>query len=475
MSYIRDYLIYSTNNEAPEMFHVYAGYSTLSSAIGRRVWLPRGENVMYPNIYVLLIGSAGSGKSTALRNAKRLLAQLDVPLSYSVETPEGLCRFMGGDAKKDPPVISPCCLPLPWPDGQLRDTHNITIVANEFIDFISKNQEGWTSMLNNIYDEDKYDYRTKNVGEDVLIGPYVVLLGAIPTETQKKLQRQEIIDTGFARRAILQYGERRTHDPHPDPIFGDEEKAARERCLKRLKEIQRLRGPMFRTPDGAKWWDTWYRKHSHSINRRATPSTLGWLMSKPDQVIKLAILNSLSLRDDLTITAEDFELGISFLDETEKTFNMVFGGIGRNELAAVAMQILNYMTNRDEPMSFKAMLGQFFSMFTSGKGQSELTEVLDFLCGTEQLVKKEMVWRTGAIGVTDTIYATPQGMQKYLAASLSPPNAAVRVEITGDFAPSTDPSSAPKTPLGLHLATKAHRAAAQSDDDTEASKSPAAE
>lgn len=412
MSYLRDYLNYATKNEAPPMFHVWAGYATLSAAIGRRVWLPRGENVVYPNIYVLLNGAAGCGKSTAIYKAKRLLAELgNVPLSASIETPEGLCRFIGGEPNGDPPVISDCCLPLPWPDGVVRDTHSMTIMANEFIDFISKNQEGWTSMLNNIYDEDKYDYRTKNKGEDVLVGPYIVLLGAIPTEISKKLQREEIITTGFARRTFMQYGERQFDSPQPDPIFTDEEKEARARCLERLKKIQTFRGPLYRTPEAAKWWHDWYIEHSTTLLKRATPATQGWLSSKPDQVVKLAILTSLSERDDLHVTPEHYEVGLGYITEMEKSFGMVFGGIGRNDLAPVAMKVLEYLTAIGEPMTARDLRMKFFHSFSAGKGMPELAEILDYLCGTNQLIKHQC--RIGRL--QDEVFLTPAALPKLVA------------------------------------------------------------
>ena len=436
MSFLRDYLFYANKNEAPPMFHVWCGYGALSAAIGRRIWLPRGENVVYPNIYVLLVGAAGCGKSTAIYKVKRLLAELgNVPISASIETPEGLCRFMAGDNKADPPIESPCVLPLKWPDGQIRSTHGMTILANEFIDFISKNQEGWTSMLNNIYDEDKYDYRTKGKGEDILVGPYIVLLGAIPTEIQKKLQRDEIITTGFARRTFMQYGERQFHNPQPDPVFTDEEQAARERCLVRLKKIQEFRGPMLRTPEAAKWWHNWYTNHSLTLVKRATPATQGWLSSKPDQVIKLAILNSLSERDDLTVTKEDYELSLAYITEMEKSFGMVFGGIGRNELAPIAMKVLEYLTNLNEPQSFKVLLSKFFHSFSQGKGVGELSEILSYLISIDAIQQKR--FKVGPI--EEEVYATPEAFAVLNGQITARPSAATLNASLQDSAVVIDP------------------------------------
>ncbi len=421
MGYLSDYLTYSSDNEAPEMFHVWCGYAALSSAIGRRVWLPRGEDVVYPNIYVLLIGNAGCGKSYALYKSRRLIAELgNVQLSYSVETPEGLLRYMGGNPNADPPVVSECHAVRTWPDGQLRDVHEMTIVANEFIDFIRTNAEAWTGFLNNVFDEDFYKYRTKNMGTDVLVGPYVVVLGAIPTDVSKKLQDMDIINTGFARRTFMQYGERRIDNPKADPTFTQEEQDARDRCLEHLKRIQNFSGKMTRTPEAARWWKSWYDDHSLSILKRSTPATMGWLLSKPNQVVKLAILNSLSERDDLLITPAEYELGLAYINEMEKGFGMIFGGIGRNELAGLTMKVFEYLRLRNEPVGFKHLSTQFYANFTSGKGFSELTEILQYLLATDAIVQQNLKF---ASGLVETAYATPEAMAKFVASLREPPAA----------------------------------------------------
>ncbi len=243
MSFLRDYLEYSTGNEAPEMFHVWGGYVALSAAISRRVWLPFEDTAIFPNIYVMFVGPAGNGKTWAMRKVKRVLAELsDVPISGSVETPPGLWRFMNGNPKADPPVDSPVAFPARWPDGQVREVHPMTIIANEFINFISVDDKGWINALNDIYDEDLYRYRTKNMGEDILLGPYIVLLGALTNEVASDLQKTRIISTGLARRTLFQYGERRWNDPHSKPHFDERQRAARDRCVAYLKLLQKTGG-----------------------------------------------------------------------------------------------------------------------------------------------------------------------------------------------------------------------------------------
>src|SRR6266498_2223605 len=331
MSFLRDYLEYSTGNEAPEMFHVWGGYVALSAAISRRVWLPFEDTAIFPNIYVMFVGPAGNGKTWAMRKVKRVLSELSyVPIIGSVETPPGLWRFMNGNPKADPPVDSPVAFPARWPDGQVREVHPMTIIANEFINFISVDDKGWINALNDIYDEDLYRYRTKNMGEDILLGPYIVLLGALTNEVASDLQKTRIISTGLARRTLFQYGERRWNDPHSKPHFDERQRAARDRCVAHLKLLQKTGGAFYWSEEVGEWWKAWYDPDLAEVPQRP-PALQGWYASKSIQVLKLAMLTSLSENRKLRLEIPHFQVALEFFAEMEKDLFRIFGGVGRNE------------------------------------------------------------------------------------------------------------------------------------------------
>jgi hypothetical protein len=418
MSFLRDYLDYASGNEAPEMFHVWAGYTCLSAAISRRVWLPHGDQAIFPNIYVMLVGDAGNGKSEAMRKAKRLLAELEtVPISRSVETPEGLWRFMNGEPNGNPPVESPVAFPAKWPDGQIRECHPMTIIANEFINFIGLNQQGWTNALNDIYDEDRYEYRTKNKGEDNLIGPYIVLLGALTTEVSSDLQKARIIASGFARRTLFQYGERKWNEPHPVPEYTQFQQDCRKRAVFHAKGLQKVAGAFTQTEEAVAWWDEWYREHSVNVPKQE-PQIKSWHTSKPHQVIKIAMLTSLSESYDLVLKAEHLQVALEYINLLETDLFKVFGGVGRNELAAVAMKIYDFVSGLKEPLSRRRLKSTFWGMC---KPPNDFDECFTFLCNEGKIASKFL--QIGSTG--DDVVATPQVLAAFEARvkQLPPPDA----------------------------------------------------
>jgi hypothetical protein len=412
MAFLHDYLEYASGNEAPEMFHVWGGYTALSVAISRRVWLPFEDTAIFPNIYVMFVGPAGNGKTWAMRKVKRVLAELpDVPISGSVETPPGLWRFMMGNPKADPPLPSPVAFPARWPDGIVREVHPMTIVANEFINFISIDANGWINALNDIYDEDLYRYRTKNMGEDVLIGPYIVLLGALTNEVASDLQKARIISTGLARRTLFQYGERRWDDPHPKPTFDAHQKAARDRCVTHLKQLQKTGGAFAWSDEVDVWWTEWYKSYLVEVPKQP-PALQSWFASKSIQVLKLGMLTCLSEDFNLKLKIKHFETTLEFLAILEHELIRIFGGVGRNELAAVALKIGEFIEARDIPVSKRDLKINFFTLC---RPPNEFEDCLQFLIDSKRVIKADM-FLGGGSAYQDSVYATPAVMDKFAAA-----------------------------------------------------------
>lgn len=446
MSFLHDYLDYATGNEAPELFHVWSGYVALSAAISRKVWLPFEDVAIFPNIYVMFVGGAGNGKSWAMQKVKRLLAELgDVPLSGSIETPQGLWRYMGGNPNTDPPIESPVRFITKWADGQLRECHPMTIIANEFVDFISLDDKGWINALNNIYDEDVYHYRTKNMGEDSLVGPYIVLLGALTTEVSSDLQKARIISTGLARRTIFQFGERKWHEPHPKPSFTDEQKAARARALAHLKVLRKVSGAFQWSPEVDEWWTAWYVPHLASVPKKA-PQIQSWFASKSTQVLKVAMLTSLSERTDLVLTVPHFVTALAYLELLERDLYRIFGGVGRNELAMVATKIYEFISALTEPISKKQFFVKTFSLYSARDPRKEFDECLNHLKDDGKLVERLLTIGAGSSVVSDYIYATPEVMQAFeqaQAANSAPQHVATPPVSPPAVVPAARPSVVP--------------------------------
>lgn len=420
MSFLRNYRTYAEGDEVPQMFHILSAYACLSSAIFRKVWIPWADSAIYPNLYIMFVGDAGNGKSWAMAKAKRMLREVpDVKISGSVETPQGLIRWMCGNDKVEPPIAAACRMPVRWPDGQTRDTHPITIIANEFINFISNMPPEWINVLNDIYDEDEYHYRTKGQGEDIVCGPYVTMLAALTTEVSNDLQKQRIISTGLARRTIFQYGERRWNNPCSHPTFTAEQNAARAKCVLRLKQLRKLSGEFTWGPGTEAWWTKWYEPHLASVPRKS-PQTRSWFASKSIQVLKLAMLTALSEGDELVVQIPHFEMALELLGKCELDLYKIFGGAGRNELTGIGVKMVEHLETLKTVLFWKELYVHCFHMFDKRDPMKDFEATVAYLRDTAQVA--ECLGRYSGSSLPVRLIGTPQAIIEFAASNgKSPP------------------------------------------------------
>jgi hypothetical protein len=367
------------------MFYVWSGYAALSTFIGRNVHLQLGRMVYYPNIYTMLVGSAGSGKTQAMDIAKRLIE--DVPdmavrISMSTETCEGWLRYLAGDPSANPPIESQVMTPVIWPGGANGSSYPMLIKANEFINFIAMNPVGWINLLNDIYDQDFFGYRTKNMGQDRIVGPCIIVLGGLPTETSAELQKANIIASGFARRTIFQYGERKFHEPHAIIHYDSVKEEIRRTLIEYGTAVTKVHGAFKCSPDTEKWFTEWYDGNSALIPA-AESHMVNWLNSKPAQLIKIGMLTSLSESFDLELRIEHMQRALNYFEILEKDLYKIFGGIGRNELAQIAIKIKDFIAAHPQPLTERNVRRKFFSEL---KAPYDYNAIRQYLVDTGEIV-----------------------------------------------------------------------------------------
>src|SRR5690606_6784249 len=139
--------LYSSGNEASIDYHKWCGLSILSAAAGRKFKVNFGNIIIYPNLYVFLVGAPASGKSTAMSIARRLLAtspnQFIAPSSM---TTEALTQLMG---KADGTSIKQTFIDE---GGTTHDFLQVNIFSNEIVTLLGANPQGMMDMLTDIYE-----------------------------------------------------------------------------------------------------------------------------------------------------------------------------------------------------------------------------------------------------------------------------------------------------------------------------------
>lgn len=338
-NWISAYLKYVEASESPESYHLWAAMSAIASATRRNVWVDQGLYVLYPNLYIAFIGPpARTAKSTALFLARTILRHIPgVKMGPEAGTRESLIQSMAA-SKFD----NQCAL---------------TIHSGEFSDLIDTSGLLMIQFLTSIYDGNYteptgWSYETKHQGKDKIINPFLNLIfGTTPTYFAESMP-ESIVGHGFTSRTIIVYEERERHQ-NPRPIAMDDELC--KALIDDLTHISRLRGPFTWGGEivgqdsrgepitaAQKYYDDYYI--SLFKNEPKDHRLEGFHWRKRTHVLKMAMLISLSERDDRTIEVRDLDTAVQFLHDLEPSMARAFSAVGKNDLATVVERVGSQIT-----------------------------------------------------------------------------------------------------------------------------------
>lgn len=209
-----EYLSYTSDTEAPMIFHRWSMISCIGAALGRQCYFPFGDSNIYPNIYSMLIGDPGTRKSTAIKGAKRILACA------------GYDKFAADRTSKEKFLID--LEGKTDEEGKVKDSNSVLanmfgddlegsepcetfIVCDEFNEFVGAGNIEFLSMLGNLWDWDSpqvpFTQRLKTSRSVSIYQPTISILGGNTHAGFAQAFPPEAIGQGFMSRLILVYGE----------------------------------------------------------------------------------------------------------------------------------------------------------------------------------------------------------------------------------------------------------------------------
>ena len=350
-NFLADYMAFNQGNEAPKNYHHWCALSALSTIISRRVWVEFDYFRIYPNLYIVLVGPAGNRKTTAMVCAKSLVRELgDIPFSAECQTKESICKEWQEQRKE-----------FPQGDGQAPLIYTpYSIFVTELSQFIGVDPARMIDFLTTVYDQDYYDLKTKNKGNQFIAGPYITLLACTTQEWITSYLRLDIISGGFSRRCVFVNENWDDSNRIAFPEVTQEMRDAWKRVIDYGHRLKCVSGPFRWEPDAKAYYKTWYE--TRSITKEPTIS--GFDRTRYNQVIKVAMLLALCKGFDLVITKEVLETAMATVDLVMVNLPQVFTGMGRNDLNAVRATAKNILAQG--PMPERKLISILYSHAKQG-------------------------------------------------------------------------------------------------------------
>ena len=365
--FINAYIQYSKPQESPTIFHTWTAISTIASILQRKCWMERGYYTLYPNLYIILVSASGVGnKTTAIRIGTEDILSKALPqikIMRGAITVPALIDIMTQIVTTNPTGCA-----------------ELTIFCEEFKVF-SKGlytDSGLIENLTKLYDCGTFEYITRGQGSIVVDKPCVNLIAGSTPEWLTTGAASDFIGGGFSSRIVpvsIVKREKTIAWPEKTKI----EKDLEQQLIHDAIEVSKLSGPFFVSTEAKVYFKSWYdvrEKYRLSDNRMD-----GYYSKKHDLVLKLAMILSASMNDDMLITDAHIQTALSLLEKIESTIPYAFQGVAWGEQAKFQDRVLTKIKELD--IVPHSDLLQQFHFCMSGNDLKTIIQTLldaDYIC-----------------------------------------------------------------------------------------------
>lgn len=405
--YLNDYLAMVEDTESPRIFHIWSAIFAVSASLGRRCWLPMGTFNTYPNLYVLLVGTPGTRKTTAASQSKRVLSGSTGVRFAPSDTGgqrQGLILALQGNedsakeylngvelGAKDNGILSLTQLEEvtnePDEDEEVNtfvdsaDKHHIAVVASEFSRFIGQNNHSMLDFLGERYDGEPYEYKTRQ--SDIKLKETLMNLIACTTPASLNISLPpQVVGHGFMSRLILVYGAHK-YKQVPWPEAPDADLVGRVKDV--LRDVYYNCSGAFTMTREAKEYSTGLYTYTLEI----TDSRFGYYNERRFAHLCKLTMCLAAASGRMEIQREDFEEAHRILRATERGMPDALGEFGMNPLAMLKQEILEQLRAHQGPL----LMEQIVAMFHRDARSHEIMEVVNDLIKMGQVTMTQT--RTG--------------------------------------------------------------------------------
>jgi energy-coupling factor transporter ATP-binding protein EcfA2 len=281
----------------------------VSGALERRCYTITAESTIYPNLFVLLVGPPGVGKSKAIDLVQELWATTgELNVAPSTITKAGLIdALQEGFRQTTTPVYNLY--------------HSLLVASSEFGNLVPAHDLAFLNTLNELYDcRNVFEERTRGGGKLKIDKPHLCLVGGTQPKFLGDLLPESAFGMGFTSRLIFVYAAERTKVS----LFGarSEKKQMRRELEHDLNRIVKLAGEFQWTDEAARQIESW---HQEGCPPEPThPKLQNYNPRRIAHAIKLSMVMAADENSEMLIQPHHFHEARSLLLETEHYIPEIF-------------------------------------------------------------------------------------------------------------------------------------------------------
>lgn len=319
--FLTAYCEYAADGFVPPQFDKWAGISVIAGALERKVWLPWTPTFSYyPNLFILLVGLPGTGKSTSLMRAVNLLEQLyaedRICLIPSQVTEAKFIELLG---EKRPFEIG----------SRIVYQCGGYYFASEASNALKEIYGDLTASMTEFYDCPKlWEKATKKDGRLTLENVHFNLLAGSTFDFLGKLITTDNILGGFASRLTYVVSKEEVVRKQKFRYGMDVENTAkaemRAKLLDDLRQINSLCGPFRAEKEFGDAWEVWDAEFQARRIAMKSEKMKSLVVRTGTTVYKLCMILAASESNELVLRKKHLDEAIALAYENERTLPSVF-------------------------------------------------------------------------------------------------------------------------------------------------------
>lgn len=319
--------------------------------------MDRGFYTLYPNLYNCFVSSSGVGMKSTARD-------------IGIEIMEKACpevTVMRGKLTIPYLVVWMQTALTKNPEGNAE----VTIYSREFKVFTKGivSDSSLIEDLTDLYDcPPEWDYRTKTQGIFNIKRPCINIQACSTPEWLTTGSAADVIGGGFSSR-LLPIAITKDEKSISWPKKTELEKDLEGLLIEDLQAISKLNGSFFVTDSAKEYFDQWYQVRDKY--KKDDERLKGYYSKKHDMVLKLAMILSVSLDDNMSVDVNHIEAALAMLGQIEVSMSFAYTGVAWGEAAKYNDRVLQKIKDAGE----------------GGIAHSELMRAFHFCMDSEALKK----------------------------------------------------------------------------------------
>ena len=314
-SWISGFEEFTAQRPSPAIFRRWAAITCLAGAMERKTWVRAFGLTLYPNMFNVLCGGPGVGKTVAVREAEFFWRSLNglYVAPNSITRASLIDDLMAAKRKILRPNDTPAFI----------EFHSLQCAAEEFGVFLPKYEGEFINTLNTLYDCGKQfeESRRGNKGERTKFSnPQLTILGGTTPSYLKDSLPEGAWQQGFTSRIILvSSNETVTVEPWMEYAANEQ---LEESLLHDLRRIFSAYGQFIWDPEAADAFRAWHI--GGRLPAPDHPKLEHYLPRRHTHLLKLCMVFSINRSDEMIIRLEDYVEAFDTLTEVERFMPDVF-------------------------------------------------------------------------------------------------------------------------------------------------------